>query len=287
MVGQSGTILKTSDGGTNWFPQSGLTTSNLTSLCFINVQTGWVVGRNGTIRKTIDGGSNWIIQNSGTTGWLESVFFADSLRGWVIARHILSGTSTILKTINGGRTWTSNFDNTFTRLYDIFFINDRTGWVVGTGGAIFKTTDAGITWTPQLSGTSWWLECVHFVNETTGWTVGTLGIILKTTTGGVVTAVKYLSDTQPTVPKEIVLLQNYPNPFNPSTTIRFILGKSTFVTLKIYDLLGKEIETLVHGYKSSGGHQVRWTTNGLSSGIYFYRLQADNSVETKKLTLLH
>jgi len=82
------------------------------------------------------------------------------------------------------------------------------------------------------------------------------------------------------------LAQNYPNPFNPSTTIQFSLSKSGDVTLKIYNLLGEEVKTLVNEYKEIGNHSVLFNANNLASGIYFYRLQAGSFVETKKMILI-
>ncbi len=85
------------------------------------------------------------------------------------------------------------------------------------------------------------------------------------------------------LPQTIRLYQNYPNPFNQSTTIRFHLPKPDFVTLTVYDILGRKIETIVSGQHPAGEFRVEWTAKDLSSGIYFYRLQAGQFVETKKL----
>jgi hypothetical protein len=87
-------------------------------------------------------------------------------------------------------------------------------------------------------------------------------------------------------PDEYVLEQNYPNPFNPSTTIQFSLPKSGDVTLKIFNLLGEEVKTLVEEYREAGKHSVQFNASQLASGIYFYRLQAGSFVETKKMILL-
>jgi len=89
-----------------------------------------------------------------------------------------------------------------------------------------------------------------------------------------------------TSPQNFVLEQNYPNPFNPSTTIRFTLKSYTQVTLKIYDLSGREVITLVEGRLNAGEHAVRWQTNSIASGVYAYELKAGGFVETKKMTLL-
>jgi hypothetical protein len=82
------------------------------------------------------------------------------------------------------------------------------------------------------------------------------------------------------------LAQNYPNPFNPSTQISYSIPNSEFVSLKIYDVLGREVTTLVNGVQSASNYSVNFDAGKLSSGIYFYTLKAGNFVETKKMLLL-
>ncbi|MBI5473802.1 MAG: T9SS type A sorting domain-containing protein [Ignavibacteriae bacterium] len=93
-------------------------------------------------------------------------------------------------------------------------------------------------------------------------------------------------------PEGFVLRQNYPNPFNPSTTIRYALtpvpspsGRGEKVSLKVYDLLGREVATLVNEIKQPGEHTVQWNTEELASGVYFYRMMAGSYVQTRKLVL--
>lgn len=86
-------------------------------------------------------------------------------------------------------------------------------------------------------------------------------------------------------PTDFRLNQNYPNPFNPETTIKFKLARSGFAALKIYNLFGQEIETLVNGFRSAGEYEIKWRPQILASGLYFYRLQAGDFSETKKLIL--
>jgi hypothetical protein len=95
-----------------------------------------------------------------------------------------------------------------------------------------------------------------------------------------------VSEDGGSIPVEYGLGQNYPNPFNPSTTIEFSLPQSSFVTLKIHDVLGKEIATLVAAKLDAGRHQVEWASNNLPSGVYFYRLEAESFAQTKKLMVL-
>ena len=89
-----------------------------------------------------------------------------------------------------------------------------------------------------------------------------------------------------TLPEQFSLEQNYPNPFNPSTTINFSIPASGFVTLKVFNVLGSEVATLVNEQKEPGSYQVEFDSNNYSAGIYFYNLQAGNFIETRKMILL-
>jgi hypothetical protein len=99
----------------------------------------------------------------------------------------------------------------------------------------------------------------------------------------VVTSIKEGSDG---IPQHVELAQNYPNPFNPETQINYSIPHNSFVTLEVYDILGREITTLVNEVKSPGNYEVNFNATNLPSGIYFYRLQAGSFVETKKMILL-
>ncbi len=82
------------------------------------------------------------------------------------------------------------------------------------------------------------------------------------------------------------LYQNFPNPFNPSTKIRFSIPHSSFVGLKVYDVLGREIAIIVNEEKAAGNYEINFNAHNLSSGVYFYRMQADSFTDTKRLILL-
>lgn len=91
---------------------------------------------------------------------------------------------------------------------------------------------------------------------------------------------------QTTIPADYSLSQNYPNPFNPTTKINYTIPKSGFVTLKIFDLLGREVAVLVNAEKSAGSYIVDYNASALTSGVYFYRLEVNGFVDTKKMTIL-
>ncbi len=88
------------------------------------------------------------------------------------------------------------------------------------------------------------------------------------------------------LPKEFALMQNYPNPFNPATQINFELPVKSEVSLKIYNLLGQEVATLVNEEKAAGRYSADWNASALASGVYFYKLEAGSFVQTKKMILM-
>lgn len=111
---------------------------------------------------------------------------------------------------------------------------------------------------------------------------GAYSLVESFTTGTGLTGINGLTE----VSKEYKLYQNYPNPFNPSTTIAYQLKANTFVSLKVYDVLGREVATLVNDREQAGTHEVKFDASDLSSGVYFYRLQAESFTQTRKLMIL-
>jgi hypothetical protein len=88
------------------------------------------------------------------------------------------------------------------------------------------------------------------------------------------------------IPNEFTISQNYPNPFNPTTTIKYNIKEITMVVLKVFDILGREVVTLVNEEKPAGSYEIVFNAANLPSGIYFYRLQAGDYIETKKMVLM-
>jgi len=120
----------------------------------------------------------------------------------------------------------------------------------------------------------------------TGWAVSYNGTILKTIDGGGLVPVKDQKDNLESI-KLFLLKQNYPNPFNPTTTIRFTISDVRFTILKVYDVLGNEIATLVNEEKPVGSYEVEFSAtgggNGLPSGIYFYQIRVGDYSAVKKM----
>jgi hypothetical protein len=206
--------------------------------------------------------------------------FIDNATGWI------SGASgTILKTTDGGNSWNLQATGTNFALFSVDFIDADKGWASGPLGTLLHTTDGGNNWTADSLFTPASFENVFFVSPQTGWIVGDAGMILKTTTGGGGGTV-FVSEDLNSNPDEFYLSQNYPNPFNPKTNFEFRIANLGFVSLKVYDILGSEVATLVNEIKQPGTYKIEFDATKLSSGVYFYRLEAGKFSETKKLMLM-
>nr|HPI20449.1 YCF48-related protein [Candidatus Kapabacteria bacterium] len=180
IVGDRGSIRRTTNGGENWVVQTSGVTNTFSAVYFANLTTGWAIGSSGLIINTTDGGTNWSIQTSGTTNNLNSIYFSDNNTGWVVGN-----TGTILKTTDGGANWSTQTSGTTNTLRGIYFFDANTGWIAGNSGTILKTTNGGTNWISQTSGTTAILRDIYFSDINTGWTVGNSGNIRKTTDGGV------------------------------------------------------------------------------------------------------
>jgi hypothetical protein len=104
---------------------------------------------------------------------------------------------------------------------------------------------------------------------------------------GRITTLTDVAEDNPVLPSTHTLRQNYPNPFNPSTQIRFHIAEQEHVTLRIYDVLGRIVTTLVDETMEAGEYTRTWAASGLAGGVYYYRMKAGEFVETRSLMLLH
>ena len=123
---------------------------------------------------------------------------------------------------------------------------------------------------------------VYIDKNNNKWLGYTNGYVVKYT-GDHITDVK---DDKQNIPDNYILSQNYPNPFNPTTVISFQIPQQGFVTLKIFDVLGNEVATLVNEEKSAGSYVVDFSATGLASGVYIYRMKVNDFIESKKMVLL-
>jgi photosystem II stability/assembly factor-like uncharacterized protein len=279
--GYFGYIYKTTDGGQSWTEITNGSFPALLDVYFINTELGYAVGTEGEILKTTDGGQSWISQNSGTDRDLFSISFWDENIGYAAGQM-----STILKTLDGGQNWLNISGSYSISFPDIDCIDENNVVITGWNGKLIRTTDGGENWIQQVTKTTTNLNGVCFIDNSIGYVAGAGGTILKTTNGGFITDVKEIPSGNPEQPNSFLLYQNYPNPFNPSTTIRYEIPERSFVRTIVYDILGKKVETLVNEEKSAGSYEVEFDGSRLTSGIYFYQLQAQDLIQTKKMILL-
>jgi len=294
----SGSIIqRTTNGGTTWDQLSSDTIpAPITSIDFASFSIGWItptsMGMSSSpwIYKTTDQGNTWSIQfflQSGYSGYsfINDIVFHDVNDGIAVGVYrpgLVTSYALIVKTTDGGTNWTQILID-YPELNSVFLSSETEGTVVGEEGVILQTSDGGTSWEAQTSGTTNSLYNVCFTDALNGWIVGANGTILHTTNGGL-TFVE--GERRDEVPTDFSLDQNYPNPFNPSTTICYQLPTQSHVALKIFDVLGREVATLVNEVKQAGTYAVQWDASGLASGVYFYRLEAGNFTSVKKLLLL-
>jgi len=282
------------------------------------------VGGTWVILSTVDGGLNWTQlatappQVAGETGFNNSA--------QVSLPNIWYGTSTgkVYHTSNAGVTWTGVLTpgNSASGVTGVRFNLVNTGF--STGAVLDESTDGGASYntatapgTGTISGIAGNVDSSYFytrgagiyysnnngVTFTSAYTAPTgtythldlalSGLCVKgwaVSNNGAITKI----DGNPTgiipisgeVPAAFSLSQNYPNPFNPSTNFNFALPKSTFVSIKIYDVIGREVAVLSNDVRPAGTYKVEFDASNLPSGIYFYSLQTSEFTNTKKMMLV-
>jgi photosystem II stability/assembly factor-like uncharacterized protein len=273
-------LLATGDGGKNWrIVENKLPGTIFYSMDFEDSKTGWLAGESGLIQKTTDGGLTWKGYRTGLNNvYFQAVDFSDAKHGWAAGSGgiaVYSG--------DGGEHWTRLETGTSDDLYVLFTVDYRTVWAAGAGGAILNTLDGGLTWERRPTGSRDALLDVYFPTAGTGWAVGENGSIFKTTGG--TTAVRNDREAATGPPGRFRLFQNYPNPFNPETTILFSLPDDGEITLKVFDLLGREVAAPARGRHQAGMHRIPFHAAGLASGVYLVRLQSGERVQTNKLVI--
>jgi hypothetical protein len=190
-----------------------------------------------------------------------------------------------MRTTDNGNSWeTVNNGISFTNIIASFSSSGSTMFAGSLYNGVYSTNDAANGWVEINTGlTSTSVNALEaaggYLFAGTSWA----GIWRRPLSQIVSVEQNNISS----LPGSFELFQNYPNPFNPSTKISWHSPIGSWQTLKVYDILGNEVATLVDEYKPAGKHEVNFRTKGLTSGIYFYKLKTNTFVETKKMILLN
>lgn len=282
-------LLISSDGGQTWNVSEN---ENISDRSVIDLAVDpkdekviYMATENGLYKST-DSGNTWsLLQIIPDGGMVRAVAVNPTDPEYILAA--VEGLGIYIST-DGGQIWQAGVAGLEPNgsIHDIVFDpqNPKKIYTSDYFSGVYRSIDGGYTWvkinnglhTRSVTGLSISADGNHMYAATHG-----EGVFRLDLNGQVPSAV----EISRTPRLEFELEQNFPNPFNPTTTIKYSLQNSCFVSLKIFNIKGQEIETLVNKYNIAGEHEVKWQPKGLSNGIYFYRLQTDDFSETKKLIL--
>lgn len=275
-----GTVYKSTNNGLTWEERSqGLPTRTVRGMICISDQillaAPWGVG----VFRTTNGGDTWIASSAGLPANSRIFSFAKANTGLIFSCTMDSGAYV---SSNGGMSWTrSNSGITTPTIYRIA-TNSSGTLFAGTSSGVFRSTNYGQTWTDFTAGLAKPLV-LSLVSDHLGYLhAGTAG-------GSTFRTIQSTTNVESKpfqLPLSFHLAHNYPNPFNGTTRIEFTLPYDGHVTAKVYDILGRELYTITDGRFTLGRHSIEWDAGDLPSGIYFYQLQIDNVVKSKKAILL-
>lgn len=270
--GSPNAVYLSGDNGATWTSVStGLpSTSYVSSLAIIGTNLFAATGTG--VYLSTDNGTSWNQVNNGLTG---TVVRSLAVKG----TDLFAGTMSngVYRTSNNGTSWTQTS-----------LVKDITSLIVVDTNLFAGTWAQGVYYMNNIDG-SWksiGLPSVYVTgfaaDNGTLYTSTQFNTVWKRPIAEIITGIQDAKQ----IPVEFALSQNYPNPFNPTTTINYSVSKSNSVTLKVYNVMGKEVETLVNEQKAPGNYEVRFDASKLASGIYFYQLKSGSLVSTKKLVLL-
>ncbi|MDP1677003.1 MAG: T9SS type A sorting domain-containing protein [Bacteroidota bacterium] len=272
-----GGIYNSTNNGINWVSSNISLSGNVVN-AFTIKDSILFAGTNAGVFQSINNGKNWTAINSGLT-------FSNVSSLVTNGNVVIAGTySGIFRSINNGASWLPA-DSGLSGLQREIYCLAAHGLNIFAGafrGGVFLSRDNGISWISF--GDS--LSTVYKVNslaidDKNLYAALDENLVWKRSLSDVLTNISSLADH----PREFTLVQNYPNPFNSSTKIVITLPSQHFVSLRVYDILGREVALLINDILSKGSHEVSFKATNLSSGIYFYQLKSDGILLSKKMIL--
>lgn len=300
VCGENGVIIKTTNGGNNWNINNSGSYKNLNRIFLVNSNTAYIAADSGYVLKTTNGGVNWQHSLTGNGDHCTNVYFLNSNTGFIIKNLSYSlpwppvpmARRTLLETTNAGINWNTIYSENiggYGFITDIAFFNSQIGYFVcqnNSDGYIAKTTNSGINWTQDfvIKGNGSYRMCglfsMYVLNENKIWVGGgSSTIITNSSPIGIHSA-------SMEIPLNFSLSQNYPNPYNPQTKIKFAVPKASFTKLNVYDILGREVVTLVNEELKPGTYEADWDGSDYSSGVYLYKIISGDYTETRKMILM-
>jgi photosystem II stability/assembly factor-like uncharacterized protein len=284
----NGKIYNTSDAGNSWASLNTGTNETIAFVKFISSNSGVAVTVSGKILKTNNGGNSWnTLSNLSNIGVNRVVFYNQNLGA------VAGNNGKIFVTSNGGTNWKNCSLGSNIKLNDIYFRNENFVYVCGENGAIFCSTNKGDSWEEQPTLIEDEIKSISFFSDNNGVAVTEDGKILLTSIGEIggnsgfdnITS-NIVAPESLTTHEDIIVHNNYPNPFNPETRISFALKERQHVVIKVYDVLGREIKTLLNNVIDGGSHNIKFKADNLSSGIYYYTIKTNSGLITKQMLLL-
>lgn len=284
----------TTDGGSSWTKGD---SSNVyfdpMDMNFLGNEKGWIVSGTtpyrtdgGYIANTTDGGRTWRYQDS-STHKVFAIDLIDTLNGFAVGSNWNNSTGFVFTTIDGGQNWETTQFLKSGAFWDIGFLDNKNGWILGEG-KILNTTDGGKSWNNQIEDLNYKLSQLNIIKkDKAAYAFGDSYskpplLLLYADLCGITVGLENIEY----IPEEFRLMQNYPNPFNPATMIRYQLPMTSEVSLKIYDILGREVSTLVNEQKSAGNYEVKFDASNFSSGVYLVVLNTPTGFSVQKTTYL-
>ncbi|MCX8009975.1 MAG: T9SS type A sorting domain-containing protein, partial [Ignavibacteria bacterium] len=279
-------VFKTSNAGNNWAEILTIAGPGYISgdIGFFDNETGFIAGPKRWMIRTSNGGATWdsakfnLFPSYLSSKDFEDVFVLDNSRAWAV------GVGFICYTYDKGVNWyyldhgIKGIDSSF---YNIAFYQDTLGYIGCYDGTILKTTNGGSNWIVDTTYKNLYYLYSSGFNET--------GRIFFGTSNGRIIAGEQIVKVEGEInnlPKQFLLEQNFPNPFNSKTVIKFQLMSNSHTILKIYDMLGRELKTLIDKQLPEGIHTIELDASNLSSGIYFYKLRTDTYSAQRKMVIV-